>query len=246
MSQLCFIPLILSLFLGSITLSGFSSSTPISASLEDQVLQIIRNHPEVLIESVQSYQQRKQQERLQAQQTFLQQIKAAPVSVIGNSPTIGAAANKIVLLEFSDFQCPFCAQAEPTVGQFIAKHQDQVTLVYKHFPLSQIHPQAESSAHAAWAAQQQDKFWEYHNALFAQQNQLGEALYLTIAENLNLDIDQFNRDRNSPEAKAAINQDLELAQRVGIRATPFFALNGEILSLPLKISAMEDILLSNQ
>ena len=240
MSQFRLIPLILaSLFVSWITMTGFANANP---SLEEQVLQIIRDNPEVLIESVQAYQQQKQEELQEAQQAFLQQIKTDPVSVIGNSPTTGAAANKIVLLEFSDFQCPFCAQAEPTVKEFIAQNQDQVTLVYKHFPLSQIHPQAESSALAAWAAQKQGKFWEYHNALFAQQNELGEALYMTIAEDLNLDLEQFNRDRNSPEAKAAINKDLELAQQVGVRGTPFFALNGQILSLPLQISAMEDLL----
>ncbi len=240
MSQFRLIPLILaSLFAGWIALSGFASA---NTSLEEQVLQIIREHPEVLIESVQAYQQAKQEELQQTKQAFLQQMKTDPVSVIGNSSITGAAAKNIVLLEFSDFQCPFCAQAEPTVKQFIAQHQDEVTLVYKHFPLSQIHPQAESSAQAAWAAQKQGKFWEYHDALFEQQNQLEEALYVTIAENLNLDLDQFNRDRNSPEAKAAINEDLELAQKVGVRGTPFFALNGKILSLPLQLSAMEEIL----
>ncbi|MGK7897701.1 MAG: DsbA family protein [Xenococcus sp. (in: cyanobacteria)] len=240
MSQFRFIPLLLaSLFAGWISLSGFASANP---SLEEQVLQIIRDHPEVLIESVQAYQQRKQEELQEAQQAFLQQMKTDPESVIGDSPTTGTTANKIVLLEFSDFQCPFCAQAEPTVQEFIAQHQDQVTLVYKHFPLSQIHPQAESSALAAWAAQKQGQFWEYHDALFAQQKQLGEDLYLTIAEDLDLDLEQFNRDRNSSEAKAAINRDLALAQKVGIRGTPFFALNGQVLSLPLQLSAMEDLL----
>ncbi len=240
MSQFRFIPLLLaSLFAGWITLTGFASA---NTSLEEQVLQIIRDHPEVLIESVQAYQQSKQEELQNSQQAFLQQMQTDPVSVIGNSPTTSAAANKIVLLEFSDFQCPFCAGAEPTVKQFIAQHADRVTLVYKHFPLSQIHPQAAPAAQAAWAAQQQEKFWEYHDALFDQQNRLGENLYVAIAEDLSLDLEQFNRDRNSPAAKAAINEDLELAQKVGIRGTPFFALNGQALSLPLQISAMEEIL----
>jgi len=148
-----------------------------------------------------------------------------------------------VLLEFSDFQCPFCAQAEPTIKEFMAQYEDKVTLVYKHFPLSQIHPHAQSSAEAAWAAQQQGKFWEYHDALFEQQKQLGENLYIAIAEDLNLDLEQFNRDRHSVEAAAAINSDLELAQKVGIRGTPFFALKGQALTLPIQISAMEEILL---
>ena len=133
MNQFRLIPLFLAtLFAGWISLSGFASA---NSSLEEQVLQIIRDHPEVLIESVQAYQQRKQEEIQEAQQAFLQQINTDPESVIANSPTTGATDNKIVLLEFSDFQCPFCAQAEPTVEEFMAQHQDQVTLVYKNFPL---------------------------------------------------------------------------------------------------------------
>ena len=126
MNQFRFIPLILaSLFAGWIALTGFASA---NTSLEEQVLQIIREHPEVLIESVQAYQQGKQDELQQSQQAFLQQMKSDPESVIGSSPTTGAAAQNIVLVEFSDFQCPFCAQAEPTLQEFIARNQDRVTL----------------------------------------------------------------------------------------------------------------------
>ena len=243
MSRFRFIPFfIASLFIGWISLSGFASATITNATLEEQVIQIILDHPEVLIESVQAYQKRKRQESRQAQQAFLQQMVTDPVLIIGKSPTIGAVEKKIVLLEFSDFQCPFCAQAEPTLKEFMAQHQDQVTLVYKHFPLTQIHPYAQSAAEAAWAAQQQGKFWPYHDALFEQQKQLGEDLYIAIAQSLNLDLEQFNSDRHSPEAKAAINRDLELAEQVGIRVTPFFALKGQVLSLPLQISAMEALL----
>ncbi|MEM9273864.1 MAG: DsbA family protein [Cyanobacteria bacterium P01_F01_bin.143] len=243
MRRFRFIPFfIASLFIGWISLSGFASAAIANATLEEQVIQIILDHPEVLIESVQSYQKRKRQESKQKQQALLQEITTYPVSLIGNSPTTGAVGKKIVLLEFSDFQCPFCAQAESTLKEFMAQHQDLVTLVYKHFPLTQIHSYAQSAAEAAWAAQQQGKFWPYHDALFEQQKELGEDLYLAIAQSLNLDLEQFNRDRHSLAAKAAINSDIELAEQVGIRGTPFFALNGQVLSLPLQISAMEDLL----
>lgn len=212
----------------------------ISPQLEEEVLQIILNHPEVILESIQAYQQRQQQQQEQARQTFLQDIKTNPKALIGESPTNGAAESKIVLIEFSDFQCPYCAKADQTLKQFMAKHQNEVTLVYKHFPLTSIHPQALSAAKAAWAANQQGKFWQYHDALFTQQDKLGEELYLEIAQSLNLDLEQFNRDRDV--ADTAIEQDMQLAKKLGLTGTPFFVMNGEIFSGAMQLSNMEKVL----
>ncbi|HLO48587.1 MAG TPA: thioredoxin domain-containing protein [Kamptonema sp.] len=212
------------------------------SKLKEQVLQIIRENPEVILESVQAYQQQKQSELQSARQSFLEQVKTNPKSAIADSPTTGSPSQKIVLLEFSDFQCPFCSRAHNTVNQFMAKHQDKVTLAFKHFPLIKIHPQAMPAAKAAWAAQQQGKFWEYHNALFEQQQQLSEELYGAIANKLNLNLDKFNSDRNSPAATAAIEKDIQIAQTLGIDGTPFFILNGTTFSGAVELSEMENIL----
>jgi protein-disulfide isomerase len=211
---------------------------------KEQVLQVIRENPQAILDSVQAYQKEQQQSLKAAQESFLQEMKTNPKSAIGDSPTTGAAAQQIVLLEFSDFQCPFCARAHDTVKQFMAKHQDKVTLAYKHFPLSSIHPQALPAAKAAWAAQQQGKFWEYYSALFEGQKQLGEEFYGSIAQKLNLKLDKFNSDRNSPAAEAAIQKDVQLAQKLGIEGTPFFILNGKTFSGALELSEMEKILAS--
>jgi len=213
----------------------------INPQLEEQVLQIIREHPEVILESVQAYQQQQQQEIQKTREAFLEELKANPKAVIGSSPTTGATELKTVLLEFSDFQCPFCAQAQKTLKPLIAKYQDQVTLVYKHFPLTPIHPQAMSAAKAAWAANQQGKFWEYHDALFSQQDQLGEELYLDIAQTLNLDLEQFNRDRNAG-AERAIQQDIQLATKLALSGTPFFLIQSETFSGAVQLSAIEKVL----
>lgn len=214
----------------------------VSPKLEQQILQVIRQHPEVILESVQAYQQQQDGQLKQARQTFLEQIKTNPQAVIGNSPLTGSEAKSIVLVEFSDFQCPFCARAHETIQQFMKTNQDQVTLVYKHFPLTQIHPQALPAAQASWAAQQQGKFWEYQNALFTQQNQLGEELYPAIAKQLNLDVEKFDRDRQSPEAKAAIQKDIQLGESLGISGTPFFIMNGETFSGAVELSKIEEVL----
>lgn len=221
-----------------------AGGNPVDPKLKEQVLQIIRENPQAILESVQAYQQQQQDTLKAARQSFFDQMKSSPKSVIGDSPTTGAASQQIVLLEFSDFQCPFCARAHDTVKQFMAKHQDKVTLAYKHFPLTSIHPQALPAAKAAWAAQQQGKFWEYYSALFDGQKQLGEDLYGSIAQKLNLKLDKFNADRNSPAAEAAIQKDLQLAQSLGIEGTPFFIMNGKTFSGAIELAEMENILAS--
>ncbi|WP_299487467.1 thioredoxin domain-containing protein, partial [Acaryochloris sp. IP29b_bin.137] len=188
-------------------------------NLEDQVLQIIRDHPEVIIESVQTYQQNQKQAQQQAQQAVLQKLK--PNALVGNSPTTGAQNSPNLLVEFSDFQCPFCAQAASDVQGFLQQDPNPLTFTYKHLPLQAIHDQALAAAQAAWAAQQQGQFWPYHDALFARQDELGEKLYTEIAQQLKLDLGQFERDRNSDAALKAIHSDLDLAQKIGITGTPF-------------------------
>ncbi|WP_193195620.1 DsbA family protein [Nostoc sp. MG11] len=215
------------------------ATSRITPQLEEQVLQIIREHPNVLIESVQAYQQQQQQKIKQAQQAFLQDLKTNPQIVIGESPSTGSAQSKTLLVEFSDFQCPYCAEANKTLKQLLA-HQDNVKLVYKNLPLTAIHSNALPAATAAWAANQQGKFWEYHDALFTNQKQLAEALYLDIAKNLNLDLTKFERDRTL--ATPAIEKDIQLAEKLGVSGTPFLIMNSPGYSGVVQLSDIESIL----
>lgn len=214
----------------------------VDAELEGQVLEIIRKHPDVILESVQAYQENQQKQQADLRQKVQDQLKAEPRLIIRESPTTGATSQKIVLAEFSDFQCPYCAKAQATIKQFMDKHQDQVTLVYKHFPLVQIHPQALPAAQATWAAFKQAKFWEYHDALFEKQDQLGEDLYASVAKDLGLDIAKFNQDRKSEAAMTAIQKDIELAKSLGISSTPSFLMNGIAFKGALEVSEFESIL----
>ncbi len=202
------------------------ADTEVDQELEAQVLEIIRNNPEVILEAVQQYQQEQQQAQQQQQQAiateFQQTMTTNPQEVIGDSPVMGAEDFKVVLIEFSDFECPFCASAHGTIKQFMERNSDTVTLTYKHLPLQQIHPQAIPASAASWAAQQQGKFWEYHDALFENQQQLGSALYEEIAQDLNLDLDKFKEDQSA--AQPAIEADLELARQLQLNGTPFFIL----------------------
>jgi len=214
------------------------AASRISPKLEEQVLQILREHPDVIIDSVQVYQQQQQEQVNQIRQAFLQDLKNNPQAVIGDSPTTSATQSKAVVVEFSDFQCPYCAKAHDTLKQLLAKHPGEITLVYKHLPLIPIHNEAMPAAKAAWAATQQGKFWEYHDALFTNQKQLGETLYLDIAKKLNLDLEKFNSDRLL--ADAAISKDIQIAQKLAIAGTPFFIMNSKTFSGGIELSEIEN------
>ncbi len=231
------------------------ATTTIDPQLEQQVLQIIREHPQAIIESVQGYQQQQQKKIKQVRQAFLQDFKTNPQTVIGESPTTGSTESKTVLIEFSDFQCPYCAEAHKTLKQLLAKYPDKVRLVYKNLlakypdkvrlvyknlPLTSIHPEALPSATAAWAAYQQGKFWEYHDALFTNQKQLGQELYLDIAKNLNLDLSKFKRDLTL--ATPAITKDIQLADKLAVSGTPFFVINSPTFSEVVQLADIESIL----
>ena len=168
--------------------------------------------------------------------------------LVGNSPRKGAEEPKVIVFEFSDFQCPFCAQASPVVRELIEKHGDSVMVVYKHLPLAQIHPEAIPASRAAWAAAQQEKFWEYHDALFENQEELGEDLYVRLAEELEIDVDRFNEDRNSRDSRVAIEADLALARDLQLRSTPTFIMNDLLIPGAPTLEFFEEVLtqLENQ
>ena len=148
---------------------------------------------------------------------------------VADAPTLGRADAPVTLVEFSDYQCPFCARSEPLVQSALAAYPTQARLVYKHFPLTSIHPQALPAALAAAAAQKQGKFWEMHEKLFANQRALAPEQMKEYARQVGLDVPQFERDMQSDEVKALVQDDIKLAQRVGVRGTPTIFVNGKIL-----------------
>ena len=218
---------------------ALDEAVKVSPQLEKQILEVIRRHPDVMLEVLQKYAIEQQKKEQLAQAEAIKQIRKNTKTLIGDSPVIGATDRKIVMVEFSDFQCSYCAAAEKNVKQFLAKHKE-VTLVYKHFPLTQIHPEALPAATAAWAANKQGKFWEYHDALFANQAKLGEIFYLETANNLKLDIKKFSADRKTAETE--IVKDFQLGRKLGIEGTPTFIINGEAISGAASVADLEKAL----
>lgn len=145
--------------------------------------------------------------------------------------TSGNESAAVTLTEYSDLQCPACAQFHPIVEDILAEFGDQIKFEYKHFPLAQLHPYAEAAARAAEAAGQQDKFFEYITLLFKNQSAWSQsrtpaALFVTYANELGLDTDQFTRQQRSSLLQAQVRSQFSEARGLGLTGTPSFFLNG--------------------
>lgn len=161
---------------------------------------------------------------------------------IGESPTRGNPDAEVVVVKFSDFECPFCAVTAVHMKDLVEERGEEVLYVYKHFPLKSIHPEAEPASKASWAAAQQDQFWIYHNGLFANQDRLGDDLYVELAEQIGLDMDQFNRDRTSDAAQAAVDADLDLAIKLNLNSTPSVLMGGLLIPAGVPPESFGDLL----
>ena len=143
-----------------------------------------------------------------------------------NSYAIGPADAPITIVEFSDYQCPFCRRWHDEVyGDLLAAYPGKIRLVYRHFPLSSIHPDATSAAEAAMCAGEQDAFWPFHEKLFSSET-LGSSTYLQYAQELGLNINSFDSCMNDRKYQQAVEEDLNFAVDLGIRSTPTFFING--------------------
>lgn len=149
----------------------------------------------------------------------------------------GIADSQVVLVEYSDFQCPACATYHPIVGQVIDEYQDRIAVVYRHFPLRSIHPNSQISAEASEAAALQGKFWEMYDQLFEKQDEWsGESdpteRFVTYAEEIGLNTDQFRTDLTSSVVTDAVDANYRSGVAASVNGTPTFFLNGTQLDNP--------------
>ncbi len=148
---------------------------------------------------------------------------------IGSSPARGPASAPVKIVEWSDFQCPFCRRAGPTLDQIEKEYGDKVQIVFKHMPLS-MHTKARPAHAAAEAARLQGKFWEMHDKIFADQRAMSEEKYVEYATELGMDVEKFKKDSASDEVEKRIAADYAQATKLGVTGTPAFFVNGRFLS----------------
>jgi len=147
---------------------------------------------------------------------------------IADSPVRGDASGPVTIVEFSDFQCPFCARAAPVIDDVLKKYPKGVRFVYKQFPLP-MHPMARPAAQASLAAQEQGKFWEYHDVLIQNQPTLDSSKLADYAKQAGLDVARFKRDleQKKEEYDRRIDADWALGQTSDVRGTPTLYIGGK-------------------
>lgn len=146
---------------------------------------------------------------------------------------------KVTIIEFSDYQCPFCQRFHPTVQQALDEYGDDVRWVYKHFPLDSIHPEARPSANAAECAGEQGKFWEYSDELFANQTRLGTPYYKSLAVELGIGGSNFDDCVDSGKYDSKVDADYQQGLAAGVQGTPATFINGRLISGAQPYSALK-------
>src|SRR5919199_1292196 len=198
----------------------------------------IKQPLEKVSEQITAYLQQQAQE--QRRQALLKELRSRyPVTVALRAPTVEVATEgepslgpsnaPVTIVEFSDFQCPYCRQAQGTLKQLMAAYEGKIKLVFRDFPLRSIHPQAQKAAEAAQCAAEQQKFWPYHDKLFASTSLHMDDLR-KFAQELELNMEQFTSCLDSSKYAAGIDADMEAGQQAGVNATPTFFINGYPLS----------------
>ena len=163
------------------------------------------------------------------------------VVVEAKGPSRGPADAKVTIVEFSDFECPYCSRAEESVTQVLEKYAGKVRVVYRHFPLS-FHPHAQKAAEAAACAEAQGKFWEMHKQLFANQQKLGVEELKAHAAAVGLDAPKFAACLDGATTKAQVDADQKAGADLGVNGTPAFFINGKVLSGAQPFEAFQQII----
>ncbi len=164
------------------------------------------------------------------------------LEVHDHDPAIGFPDAKVTIIEAGCFLCPYTKEAEPVVKQLISHYGDQIHFVYKDFPLSSTHPGAQEAAEASHCAHEQGKYWEYHDLLFVDQNGADFDHLLNLAQQLDLDIEQFSECLESRKYKSKVDGDFTEAFSIGVYGTPTFFINDQIIVGPKTFNEFRQII----
>ncbi len=180
---------------------------------------------------------------LRAKATVVTFLQPPRIQVnVDDDPAKGPAEAPVTIIEFSDFQCPFCKRVLPVLEQVITTYPGKVRLVYRDFPILSIHPHAQRSAEAAECAREQGKFWEYHDALFADQEQFAVTKLSDYARSIGLDMAAFEQCLASNKYTAEVQKDAADGEQAGVTGTPAFFINGRLLSGAQPFDAFRQII----
>jgi protein-disulfide isomerase len=174
-----------------------------------------------------------------------EEAKLAPLSAdlqqelaTGDVPSFGPPDAQVVLVQFSDFECPYCARSAEVVEHLRSKYGTEVRLIFRQFPLP-FHQNARPAAEASLAAHAQGKFWEYHDRLFRKQQELDRAGLEAAARELGLEMPAFRRALDEGVHAAAVDRDISLAERASVDGTPTLFVNGKRVANATDLATVE-------
>jgi protein-disulfide isomerase len=166
-----------------------------------------------------------------------------PGLVRADAPARGPRTSKVVIVEFSDFECPYCGEMFPVMDELERRYGERVRFVYRNFPLFDIHPNAVPAALAAMCAHEQGKFWEMHDLLFANQTTLSEEMYKRYALDIGLDSIQFGTCYQSQKYLSVVQRDLQDGIAAGVSATPTIFVNNVKIDGTVDIGTIEQLII---
>ena len=165
-----------------------------------------------------------------------------PIAIpTGGAPATGPQSAPITLVEFSDFQCPYCIAAAPELAAVLKAYPTQVKFIFKQYPL-ETHSQAALAAAAALAAHKQGKFWPMYYAMFNTRDGLSKENLLALAQKNGLDLKRFEADLDSTEVKEAITRDVQDGDRAGVEGTPTLFIDGQRYNGPIELESLKPVL----
>ncbi len=162
---------------------------------------------------------------------------------IGDSPLYGKKTAKVSVIVFSDFQCPFCSRGAESVQKLRKKYGNKISIAFKHFPLP-MHPQAKTASEASMCVHEQnaDKFWKYHDLLFKNQTKIDQESLTQYAKEIGVNVEKFSDCLNSKKFADYIQKDINAGEKIGIRSTPTFLVNGNLISGAVPIETFSEII----
>jgi protein-disulfide isomerase len=164
------------------------------------------------------------------------------IAVDAVGPAKGPESAPVTVVEFSDFQCPYCKQVVPTIEQALERYDGKVRVVFRQYPLTSIHPQAFKAAEASLCAADQGKFWELHDVMFAEQNALDVPALQEKAKRIGLDEAAFSTCLESGKYTAQVQADLRSGSAAGVSGTPAFFVNGRPMSGAIGLEALSQVI----
>ena len=197
------------------------------ARLRELIKEVIKENPQLIYDTVNEYAMELQrQQREKEFEASLKNRRSEPLQ--DYHPTKGPDKAPVTIVEYTDFECSYCARAAGTLKQLLEKYPKEIRLVFRHNPLS-MHKNALPAAKAAMAAHNQGKFWPYHDLLFANMRDLNDAKLVSLAKELDLDMARFEADRQSEVIAVQVQKDSERAKFHKFTGTPMFLVNGVVV-----------------